>query len=214
MAKQLEYQLLMEEQNVKLENLTKEIKDKIKMLKPTVGRYNSTPTNKLKDAITRQDVEISEMILDYIETDEYISNHGGGNDDDNEDDNNGGNNGDNNGGVDAKLEEEARIKKAEEDAITAANLKADADAKLEAKRLQDEEDAKKLAEASSKKPKYAFGTEDMEKAILEECNANGGFIKEEKLTSIIKRTANYPVQEVYSISLRKLFLKDIYKLQS
>ena len=192
--KQLEYQLLMAEEGIKLEVLPQEIKDKIKMLKPTVGRYNNTPTDKLKDAITKQDVEIAEMIADYIESDEYQSTQNNNDDDGNGDDGNNGNNdgGNNNGhqNNNSKAEEEAAAaKKAEEEAAAAAKA------------------------AAAKKSKYDFGTEDMEKAILEECNANNGFISEDKLNSIIKRSANYPVQEVYSISLRKVFMKEVYKLQ-
>ena len=205
--KQLEYQLLMAEEGIKLEVLPQEIKDKIKMLKPTVGRYNNTPTDKLKDAITKQDVEIAEMIADYIESDEYQStqnnNDDGNNDDGNNDDgnNDGGNNNghqNNNSKTDAEI---AAAKKAEEDAA--------------AKKAQEDAAAAEAAAkaASVKKSKYDFGTEDMEKSILEECNSNNGFISEDKLNSIIKRSANYPVQEVYSIQLRKVFMKEVYKLQ-
>jgi cobalamin biosynthesis protein CobT len=190
--KQLEYQILMAEEGITLDVLPREIKDKIKMLKPTVGRYNNTPTDKLKDAITKQDVEIAEMIADYIESDEYKDAHGN-NDDNNDDDDSDDNNGNNGNGVnsndDSKASEEA------------------------AKKVAEAEAAKRAEEATAKKPKYAFGTDDMEKAIMDECNVNNGFIKEDKLVSIIKRTPNYPVQEVYTISLRKVFMKDIYKLQ-
>jgi len=58
--------------------------------------------------------------------------------------------------------------------------------------------------------KYAFGTEAMEKAIIEECNTNNGFIKEDKLVSIIKKSPSYPVQEVYTIQIRKVFMRDAY----
>jgi len=202
--KQLEYQLLMAEEGIKLEVLPQEIKDKIKMLKPTVGRYNNTPTDKLKDAITKQDVEIAEMIADYIESDEYQSTQNNNDDDGNGDDGNNGNNdgGNNNGhqNNNSKAEEEAAAaKKAEEEAAAAKKAEEEAAAAAKA--------------AAAKKSKYDFGTEDMEKAILEECNANNGFISEDKLNSIIKRSANYPVQEVYSISLRKVFMKEVYKLQ-
>jgi hypothetical protein len=68
MAK-LQYKELLESEGIDPETLPKDIKKKINALNPTIARYNKSkpPSEKLKDAIIRQDIAIADLIADYIE---------------------------------------------------------------------------------------------------------------------------------------------------
>lgn len=196
MAKLLEYQELMNEEGIEVQDLPKEIRMKINVLKPTIVKYNDKPSEKLKASITKLDLEIANLIQDYIDQDLDEEDDEEEQDSDSE--------------ANAKLEKE---KKKEEDA--AKKAKEEEDARL-AQEAADAAEARKLAEEEelAKKQKYSFGTHEMEQAILAECGKNNGHIDESKLSEIIKRSPKYPIQEVFSISLKKQHMRPVYVLLS
>lgn len=234
MAKKLEYQALLEEEKLSLENLPMEIRKRINVLKPLIAKYNDNPTDKMKQAIIKNDVEIAEMIADYIEKDLPEQNEGDDDDDDNKNGKKGRNrqndddddNDDNDDNEEGEEEEENNPKKVVKKPIQkqqppqkspeeiaaekkAADEKAAAE-KAEADRLAAEEEQRKKDAAKVKITD--FGTLDMEKKITENCEKNNGFITEKDLISIIGKSPDYPKQKVYSITLKKVFMKSLYQL--
>lgn len=243
--KSLEYASLLEEEKLTVDELPLPIRKRINVLRPLIAKHNAKPTENLKNAIIKADVEIAEMIADYIEKDlpeqndgddddnngkpsknNNRSNNNSGDDDDSSnadgDDNNGnGNNNKNNNKpnkVDEKKAAEIAAEKAAERAaeIKAAIEKSESD-KIEAakaaKLKEDEEaEAEQKKKDDAKKPITNFGTLDMEKKITENCSKNNGFISEKDLISIIGKSPEYPKQTVYSITLKKVFLKSLYQL--
>lgn len=219
MAKKLEYQLFMEENSINVKELPKELKDKINGIKMSIGKFNASkpPNAKLKETVERQDLEISQLLADWLEKELPEPNANDDNDDAaaaeaaallevkaKEDAI----------AAEAKAKEDAAAAevKAKEDAIAAeAKAKADAEAAVLA---EAEAVAKAKADAdAAKKPITNFGTIEMENTILDECKARNGYIETSKLEGIIKKSPSYPEQAVYSITLRKVFLKGEYKLQ-
>ena len=69
--KELRYLTFMKDNDISLNDLPKEIKLKINALKPTIARFNQSnpPSEKLEEAIIKQDIVIAEMIADYMEKD-------------------------------------------------------------------------------------------------------------------------------------------------
>jgi len=178
---------LMEDNNIALIDLPKEIKNKINALKPTIARYNNSnpPSEKLKQAIIKQDIGIAELIADYIEKDLPDS------DEDELDE-------DNTPpvlpAVVAPIIEEVK----EEPVIAPVIIEPVVIAPI----------------VEERKAKYPFGTLEMENQILEECKANG-YISSEKLAKIIGKSEwglSVSSEDVFSISLKKTWQTKFYKL--
>jgi len=199
MAKKLEYQTLLDEQDLTVEELPIEIRKRINVLRPLIAKFNTNPSEKMKQSIIKNDVEIAELIADHIEKDLPESNNNDGDD--------------SKGNKPQKTEAEIEV---EIEAKLKAKADAEAKAKAEADTANDYEKKKSEEEAAdaSKIKITEFGTLDMEKKIIENCGKNNGFITEKDLVSIIGESADYPSQKVYSISLKKVFLKSLYELQS
>lgn len=230
MAKKLEYQALLEEEKLSLEDLPMEIRKRINVLKPLIAKYNDNPTDKMKQAIIKNDVEIAEMIADFIEKDLPEQNEGDDDDDDNKNGKKSSKNRQNDDDEDddeeeGEEEEEENPKKKKPvqkqqqpphktpEEIAAEKKAADEKAaaeKVEADRLAAEEEQRKKDAAKVKITD--FGTLDMEKKITENCEKNNGFITEKDLISIIGKSPDYPKQKVYSITLKKVFMKSLYQL--
>jgi len=209
MAKKLEYQTLLDEQDLTVEELPIEIRKRINVLRPLIAKFNTNPSEKMKQSIIKNDVEIAELIADHIEKDLPESNN-------NDDDDSKGNKSQK---TEAEIEVEIEAKlKAKADAEAKAKSEADTANDYEKKKSEEEAVEKAKAEeaaADASKIKITeFGTLDMEKKIIENCGKNNGFITEKDLVSIIGESADYPSQKVYSISLKKVFLKSLYELQS
>lgn len=232
MAKKLEYQALLEEEKLSLEDLPMEIRKRINVLKPLIAKYNDNPTDKMKQAIIKNDVEIAEMIADFIEKDLPEQNEGDDDDDDNKNGKKSSKNRQNDDDEDDDEEEGEEEEEEEEnpkkkkpvqkqqqppqktpEEIAAEKKAADEKAaaeKAEADRLAAEEEQRKKDAAKVKITD--FGTLDMEKKITENCEKNNGFITEKDLISIIGKSPDYPKQKVYSITLKKVFMKSLYQL--
>lgn len=231
MAKKLEYQALLEEEKLSLEDLPMEIRKRINVLKPLIAKYNDNPTDKMKQAIIKNDVEIAEMIADFIEKDLPEQNEGDDDDDDNKNGKKSSKNRQNDDdedddeeeGEEEEEEENPKKKKPVQkqqqppqktpEEIAAEKKAADEKAaaeKAESDRLASEEEQRKKDAAKVKITD--FGTLDMEKKITENCEKNNGFITEKDLISIIGKSPDYPKQKVYSITLKKVFMKSLYQL--
>lgn len=77
-----------------------------------------------------------------------------------------------------------------------------------------EEEAKKAEEEKAKQQqekKYAFGTKEMADAI--KSTAKDGVISESQIRAIIGKMPDYPIQEVYNIKIKKMYLRPEYKIQ-
>lgn len=59
----------MQEEGLSEQTLPAEFKPKLMSLQMMIGRYNSTPTQNLKDSIEKASARISHDILDYVEKD-------------------------------------------------------------------------------------------------------------------------------------------------
>ena len=185
--KQLRYLELMTENNLTVNDLPKEIKLKINALKPTIARYNnSNPKSKpLEDAIIKQDIGIAEMIADYIERDLPESNDGDLLDEDI-----------NASKEDSVVEKETIIEsvKETEPIVEPVIVKAIVN--------------------QDRPRKYSSGTLEMEKRILEACKPNGHISTEDlcKITGKSSWSLSVSEEEVYSIRLRKVYQKSLYRL--
>ncbi len=250
--KQLEYEALLNEEKLSVDELPMPIRKRINVIRPLIAKFNQNPTPKMKEAIIKSDIEIAEMIADYIEKDLPEQNEGGDDDDNNnssknnrrnnnDDDDDGEENSNADGNDDdddnssnkpkpnnkkvnkpaAKTAEEieaekaarqAEIDKAAEEKIAAKEAAAkEAAEKAEAEKIEAEKAAEK-AKDDAKKPITNFGNLDWEKKIIENCSKNNGFISEKDLISIIGKSPDYPYQKVFSITLKKVFLKSLYQL--
>lgn len=74
MAELLKHQEILKEYGLDAKTLPLEIRDKIRILTPLIKRYNNAvddgkPSDSLKDAVIKQDVEIADMIADHLEKD-------------------------------------------------------------------------------------------------------------------------------------------------
>ncbi len=74
MALELSYQKVLTEESIDPKTLPIEIREKIRILKPLIQRYNNAidedkPSESLKDAVVKQDIEIADMIADFMEKD-------------------------------------------------------------------------------------------------------------------------------------------------
>jgi hypothetical protein len=248
MAQQkLEYQALLDEEKLTLEDLPMEIRKRINVIRPLIGKFNTNPSPKMKEAIIKADVEIAEMIADHIEKDLPEQNEGNDDDDDdnenknknrnsgkgsnnrrNDDDDDSNANGDDDDNRNSnnnrnKAADKAAAEKAAEKAALkvladkdaadkAAADKAAADKVAAEEKAEADKKAEEKAKDDAKKPITNFGTLDMEKKIVENCEKNNGFISEKDLISIIGKSPEYPKQMVFSITLKKVFLKSLYQL--
>ena len=180
---------LMEDNNIALIDLPKEIKNKINALTPTISRYNKNPSEKLKDAIIKQDIGIADLIADYIEKDLPDS------DED-------------------ELDEEITppiipavvapiVEEIKEEPVIAPVIIEPIVAPIV------------VAPLVERKAKQGYsGTLDMENQILEECKANG-YISSEKLAKIIGKSEwglSVSYEDVFSIRLKKSWQTKFYKL--
>lgn len=229
--KKLEYVLLLEEEGLSVDELPIEIRKRINVLRPLIAKFNDKPSDKMKEAIIKNDVEIAEMIADYIEKDLPEQNDGNDDDDDNkgknrnssknnrrrnddDDDNGDGNEDDDNNEKNSNKngnKKPVAVKPVQKSAEEIeAEKKAQKEAEEEQKRKEAEEEQKR--KDAEKKPITNFGTLDMEKKIIENCKSNNGFISEKDLVSIIGKSPEYPNQYVFSIHLKKVFMKSLYQL--
>ncbi len=67
MAKLLEYQQLLQDEAIEIQDLPKEIRLKINVLKPTIIKFNEKPSEKLRNSIDKMDIEVCELIQDFID---------------------------------------------------------------------------------------------------------------------------------------------------
>jgi hypothetical protein len=182
--KKLKYLELMEDNDVQLSDLPKDIRTKINALKPTIARYNMSnpPSGKLEEAIIKQDIGIAEMIADFIEKDL----------------------------PDAPEENEITEEvKDENNGEVVANVNPTP--------VVIEEPIVVAPVIETRVRKYKDGTLEQEKEILLECQNNNGFIESEKLGRILGKSnwsLSLSTEEVYSIQLRKVYSKSLYKLIS
>lgn len=224
--KKLEYVLLLEEEGLSVDELPIEIRKRINVLRPLIAKFNDKPSDKMKEAIIKNDVEIAEMIADYIEKDLPEKNEGNDDDDDNKSKNhnsskNNRRRNDDDDDDDDSDDDENSNKNGNKKPVAAkpiqrsaeeieAEKKAQKEAEEERKRKEAEEEQKR--KDTEKKPITNFGTLDMEKKIIENCKSNNGFISEKDLVSIIGKSPDYPEQFVFSIKLKKVFMKSLYQL--
>lgn len=66
---EFEYLHLIEENEIKVKDLPKEITDQIKAINLSYSRYKNKPTEKIKNALELQDATVAKEILDFIEKD-------------------------------------------------------------------------------------------------------------------------------------------------
>ncbi len=157
MEKKLKHIELMEENNLTIADLPKDIRAKINALKPTIARFNNSnpPSEKLESAIIRQDIGISELIAD--KPDEPVIEP-----------------------VVAPIVEPVVI----------------------------------VPLPHVRERRYSSGTVEMEKQILEICKSNG-YIESDVLAKILGKsswTLSIGQEEVYSVILRKVYQKNLYKI--
>lgn len=219
---ELEYVKFLEENNLSNQQLPKEIRQQITVLKAQVGRYKKNPTEAQKNMVTKQDVTVCDLIADFIEegiTDEqekkaellaereskikdlkyFISadetiNYKTASDEE----------------FNKLLEKLTNAKAAHE---TAEKQKqAAADAEKERLKKEKEEKAKQTPEEAAKNQpvQYSPEAQAMMKAIKE--HIVNGKISKSKLQEIIQRKPAEPTQIVGSIKLRKVFLRNEYQL--
>lgn len=186
--KELRYLTLMKENEISLEELPKDIKLKINALKPTIARFNNSnpPSEKLEAAIIKQDIGIAEMIADFIEKDL----------------------------PDAPEESEEVEDKTEE---TPESKTEEVVENVNPTPVVIEEPVVVAPVIETRVRKYQDGTLEQEKEILLECQNNNGFIESDKLCRILKKSnwnLSVSTEEVYSIQLRKVYTKPLYKLVS
>lgn len=65
----LEYISLLEEEEIDISDLPKEIKNHIQTHKALISRYNTTPTGNIYKTIIKKDLEICDMIQNWLEED-------------------------------------------------------------------------------------------------------------------------------------------------
>lgn len=193
MADVLQYQKLMQDEKIELSSLPIEIKNKIKALAPLVGRYNKTPTEPIREAIIKQDVEIADMIADHLEN-----------------------------GLPSEAELQAQLEADKKEKADAdAKIKADADADAKAKsdadaKIKADEDAKIKADADAKAKIDAD-----EKAKIDASNAKEEEVKQimngrsdkriptSELARIIGSAPSNP-QTVGSTKLKQVYLNSAF----
>jgi len=181
----LKYLELMKANDLTVNDLPKEIKLKINALKPTIARYNNSnpKSTPLFEAVVKQDVGIAEMIADFIERDL----------------------------PDAPEEtEEEKLDSTQEVKEEIVNEKIEESVKEEI--IVPVVEVKPIVEDRPRK--YSSGTLEMEKRILEACKPNGHISTEDlcKITGKSSWSLSVSVEEVYSIQLRKVYQKNLYRL--
>lgn len=188
--KELRYLTFMKDNDISLNDLPKEIKLKINALKPTIARFNNSnpPSEKLEEAIIKQDIVIAEMIADYMEKDL----------------------------PDAPEEviEEVKEKDKQEEVVESVEKPVE---NVEPIPVIIEEPVVIAPVVETRVRKYKDGTLEQEKEILLECQKNNGFIDESNLLRILNKgkwDVSISNEYVYSIVVRKVYSKPLYKLVS
>ena len=191
--KELRYLTFMKDNDISLSDLPKEIKLKINALKPTIARFNQSnpPSEKLEEAIIKQDVIIAEMIADYIEKDLPDAPE--------------------------KVEEEVveEVKEEVKESIVESVEKPIEN--VDPIPVVIEEPVIIAPVVETRVRKYNEGTLEQEKEILLECQKNNGFIDEPNLLRILNKgkwDVSVSNEYIYSIVLRKVYSKPLYKLVS
>lgn len=182
--KELRYLTFMKDNDISLNDLPKEIKLKINALKPTIARFNQSnpPSEKLEEAIIKQDIVIAEMIADYIEKDLPDS--------------------------------PEEVEEAKEIVIESVEKPIENVAPIS---VVIEEPVAVSPVVETRVRKYKDGTLEQEKEILLECQKNNGFIDEANLLRILNKgkwDVSISNEYVYSIVVRKVYSKPLYKLVS
>lgn len=198
--KELRYLTFMKDNDISLSDLPKEIKLKINALKPTIARFNQSnpPSEKLEEAIIKQDVIIAEMIADYIEKDLPDAPE--------------------------KVEEEVveEVKEEVKESIVESVEKPIENVDpipVVIEEVIEEVIAPVIVApvVETRVRKYDEGTLEQEKEILLECQKNNGFIDEANLLRILNKgkwDISISNEYVYSIVVRKVYSKPLYKLVS
>lgn len=188
--KELRYLTFMKDNDISLNDLPKEIKLKINALKPTIARFNNSnpPSEKLEEAIIKQDIVIAEMIADYMEKDL----------------------------PDAPEEviEDVKEKEKQEEVVESVEKPVE---NVEPIPVIIEEPVVIAPVVETRVRKYKDGTLEQEKEILLECQKNNGFIDESNLLRILNKgkwDVSISNEYVYSIVVRKVYSKPLYKLVS
>lgn len=188
--KELRYLTFMKDNDISLNDLPKEIKLKINALKPTIARFNNSnpPSEKLEEAIIKQDIVIAEMIADYMEKDL----------------------------PDAPEEviEEVKEKDKQEEVVESVEKPVE---NVEPIPVIIEEPVVIAPVVETRVRKYKDGTLEQEKEILLECQKNNGFIDESNLLRILNKgkwDVSISNEYVYSIVVIKVYSKPLYKLVS
>lgn len=189
--KELRYLTFMKDNDISLNELPKEIKLKINALKPTIARFNQSnpPSEKLEEAIIKQDIVIAEMIADYIEKDLPDA-------------------------PDSNEETEQVSEEAKEVIIESVEKPIENVAPIP---VVVEETVVATPVVETRVRKYKEGTLEQEKEILLECQKNNGFIDEANLLRILNKgkwDISISNEYVYSIVVRKVYSKPLYKLVS
>lgn len=189
--KELRYLTFMKDNDVSLNDLPKEIKLKINALKPTIARFNQSnpPSDKLEEAIIKQDIVIAEMIADYIEKDLPDA-------------------------PDSNEEDEQVVEALKEVVIESVKKPIE---NVDPIPVVIEEPVIVTPVVETRVRKYKDGTLEQEKEILLECQKNNGFIDESNLLRILNKgkwDVSISNEYVYSIVVRKVYSKPLYKLVS
>lgn len=182
----LKYLELMTDNNLTVNDLPKDIKVKINALKPTIARYNnSNPKSKaLFEAVVKQDVGIAEMIADFIERDLPDAPE--------------------------NIEDDSESIVKDDKQVSVIETVVEEPKKEEV--ITPVVEVKPIVEDRPRK--YPTGTLEMEKRILEACKPNGHISTEDlcKITGKSSWSLSVSVEDVYSIQLRKVYQKNLYRL--
>ena len=189
--KELRYLTFMKDNDISLNDLPKEIKLKINALKPTIARFNQSnpPSEKLEEAIIKQDIVIAEMIADYMEKDLPDA-------------------------PEKQEEVEKAVEEVKEVVIESVEKPIENVAPIP---VVLEEPVIVAPVVETRVRKYDEGTLEQEKEILLECQKNNGFIDEANLLRILGKSKweiSMSNEYVYSIRVRKVYSKPLYKLVS
>lgn len=187
--KELRYLTFMKDNDISLNDLPKEIKLKINALKPTIARFNNSnpPSEKLEEAIIKQDIVIAEMIADYMEKDLPDA-------------------------PDSTEEVEQIVEEEKEVVIESVEKPIE---NVDPIPVVIEEPVIVAPLIETRVRKYDEGTLEQEKEILLECQKNNGFIDEANLLRILNKdkwNISLSNEYVYSIIVRKVYSKPLYKL--
>lgn len=183
---ELIYLKTMEEEAIDKSKLPTLTKRKIQQLNMLVAKDKKTPSENLKDSIARIDVEVADIIQDWIERDLPVET------------------------PEEKAAAEKQIK--EEDEAAAANEKAEAekkaaDEKAEAERVAAE---KAAAGGEAKKLEGENAAKELANKIIAIMNTNSLQIEGDKLEELLGRKPS-ETESISSLNLRKVYLTTRYQ---